>query len=907
MKAHLFFGFLLMCLFTHDVGHGQVLDRRFHGKVVDSAGRAIEFASIHYKEGNYSVSSMASGHFTIKLVDNAPKVSLRIAYVGKRTIEVSLSPATVPQIFVLQELSLTLDEVSVTPQFRQSEVSNSSITYNRQAIERVQAFSLMDVLNTLPGKATVAPNINAPQIITLRGGQGGLYDFNNSLGVSIILDGVVQSNDANMQSRSLSRWGMAGSIISSNGGYGAFDVPYQGIDLREIPVESIESVEVVQGVASAKYGELTDGAIIVERQAGRTPYQFTTNINGGSSSFALSRGYSLGSKWGALNVNLNYAHSNSNPRDKLQEYGRISQSMMWTRSFGSRIKNTFSFDYNRRSDDVKQDPDDDSQQKTYSKNEGIRLSSRLNADVGYEWLTKLNVIFSYSGSTQETYKQWLLNGAPRPYTNKDTTGIYEGYFLDGRYLAEEHILGAPKTFSANMNLNTDILHTGHITHNLSYGFSYSSSNNGGKGIASDPDRPRWVNNNSQNERPYSFESAPSLTNVGVYLEDNIKTTIAGKALSLAVGLRQDWQNGFGTFQPRINGRYELNKQWQVNVAYGISTKAPTLAHRYPSPTWLDIPLLQLLGTVDNQYLYLVYTEKTVPDNSHLKPSKSTQLEIGAQYSGKFIRSSLFAYAKQNRDGFSTVENFRQITLPQFGYTYSAEQGIDYFQTGNNITYIGYDDYQAVNSVTSDTYGIDWMLGTKKIAVIQTNFTYSASFIYSRYFNNSMRTRAVASPIEVDGETVWYGIYRPEEYNTTSLMTKLGSNTHIPKIGFIISLNADVFWLKNTKRPTDNSEPIAYVNSRMEYVPIESFSTSNPLYGNLSLLTSSETNQRQPIIYGIVNMSVAKEIRRNIRFSVTAYNVLNLHPEHYRIREDGTEEHFEYNSNVSLTGSISIKF
>src|SRR5690606_22461550 len=157
--------------------------------------------------------------------------------------------------------------------------------------------------------ATEAPVINNPQTITLRNGLPNpgaspdeqLYDLNNSLGVAIIMDGVRQSNDANMQSRNLSANGLMGSIIKSNGNFGAFDVPYQGLDLREIPVESIESIEVIQGVPSAKYGELTDGAIIIERQAGNTPYQFTTNVNAASVSSSLSKGFALGNKWGALN------------------------------------------------------------------------------------------------------------------------------------------------------------------------------------------------------------------------------------------------------------------------------------------------------------------------------------------------------------------------------------------------------------------------------------------------------------------------------------------------------------------------------------------------------------------------------------------------------------------------------
>lgn len=69
--------------------------------------------------------------------------------------------------------------------------SNSSILINKQAIEQTQAFSLIDVINTMPGKSTVAPNLHQAQLLTLRGyngAQNGLNEFanNNSMGVAIL-------------------------------------------------------------------------------------------------------------------------------------------------------------------------------------------------------------------------------------------------------------------------------------------------------------------------------------------------------------------------------------------------------------------------------------------------------------------------------------------------------------------------------------------------------------------------------------------------------------------------------------------------------------------------------------------------------------------------------------------------
>ncbi|RZL02625.1 MAG: Plug domain-containing protein, partial [Pedobacter sp.] len=189
--------------------------------------------------------------------------------------------------------------------FAKSKNSISSITFDEEAIERIQAFSLIDILNTLPGKQLVAPDINVAQTLTLRNTLGGTYGLNNSLGIPIIVDGIRLSNDANMQSRPATQWGIGAVVPATNSG-SATDVPFRGIDLREIPAESIEKIEVIQGVANAEYGELTDGAIIIERKAGRSPLQFTTNLNAGSYNYSLNKGFNLPRKLGGLTADLNY-------------------------------------------------------------------------------------------------------------------------------------------------------------------------------------------------------------------------------------------------------------------------------------------------------------------------------------------------------------------------------------------------------------------------------------------------------------------------------------------------------------------------------------------------------------------------------------------------------------------------
>src|SRR5690606_20909717 len=82
-------------------------------------------------------------------------------------------------------------------------------------------------------------------------------------GTLIVLDGIPLSNNANLQSV-----GARGEIISPASTAGG------GIDLRRIPASTLERVEVIRGIPSVRWGDLTQGAIIVDTRAAATPPEF---------------------------------------------------------------------------------------------------------------------------------------------------------------------------------------------------------------------------------------------------------------------------------------------------------------------------------------------------------------------------------------------------------------------------------------------------------------------------------------------------------------------------------------------------------------------------------------------------------------------------------------------------------
>ncbi|PTT00534.1 hypothetical protein DBR11_09620 [Pedobacter sp. HMWF019] len=909
MKALLLFAALL-----YTSAFAQKKQVFVQGKVIDSKNRPIEFATIQVSNGNFNTYTDASGLFSIpEKLFTTDYVTISISFTGKQSLIQLIRKADFPHNFVLLDQSLTLDEVNVSARRTNSNTSNSAITFDRQAIEQVQAYSLADIMNNLPGKRMSAPDLQYLQSITLRSAataKDPVQAANNALGVAIYVDGFRQANDANMQTRNVGLRGMIGGAIGNrkdpNVGSPSYDAPFGGLDIRNIPADNIESIEVVSGVASAKYGEITDGAIIINRKAGKTPYEFSMRLNGSSTNYSISKGLYLGEKAGALNYNFNYLNSIQNPTDNLKNYKRYTGGLMWSTYLISGLKNTLSVDYSYKIDNARIDPDDDRQEQTYSIDRKFSFSNRSVWQVNKPYLQNISFGTSYDIGYSNSYTQYYMNGAVKLIADKDTTGIYEGYYGPGNYFAIDHIIGKPYNFSTSVDLNNQF-NTGKISHSLSLGFNYYTSGNNGQGIIADPNTPPiGIGSGSlKSERPYRFDLQGTINNFGFYLQDQARYKLFNRILTTNLGMRYDLQNGYASIQPRINTSYQISSKWAIRAAYGISTKAPGMAQRYPAPTYFDIPLINAYYGSVNESLYLVYTQKNVHDNSFLKPSLSTQFELGASADYGFINTSVYGYLKKNRDGFNTALNYIQLLLPEYSFTKPEGGKPVYQQTGTFKMYSGLSESLINNAAQSDNYGVEWFLSTKKIAAIQTSVNMSTSFSYSRSNDLGYSIAEAGQSFREQGRPAWYGIYEATKSSNLDITTKITTDTHIPKLGFVVSLSADIYWKNQSKVLDKNTEPIAYLDKNYQYHPITNFDPDNYDYGFLATAPSKATNiSNPPFVYTNLSLRIAKEMKKKIRIAVYAYNFLNIIPQYYN---SVTNSFSTYNSPVNVGGEISFKF
>ena len=190
------------------------------------------------------------------------------------------------------------NEVVVTAHESQGITTSSVI--DRKAIEHLQPSSFTDLLSLLPGGTTQLPDLTNANSIRLRqAGSGGTnYDV-SAMGTLFVADGIPMNTNANMQ------------IVkqASNGTVGDPDAGRShvtsGVDMRSIPTDNIESVEVIRGIAPVEYGDMSSGVVLIKRKLKATPFEARFKADSYSKLLYAGKGVELGS----FIVNLGVAFS----------------------------------------------------------------------------------------------------------------------------------------------------------------------------------------------------------------------------------------------------------------------------------------------------------------------------------------------------------------------------------------------------------------------------------------------------------------------------------------------------------------------------------------------------------------------------------------------------------------------
>lgn len=171
-------------------------------------------------------------------------------------------------VVYLSEQTLALNEVTVTAE-RKATDATTAYTLGRTALDHLQSVNVSDALSLLPGEQTSKFKglTSSAQVITLRGESTEMG--NPDFGTVVEMDGVRLSGNATAASTS-------------------------GTDTRNIGNSNVERIEVITGVPSVEYGDLTNGVVKIVTRKGKSPLIVDVAVRPTTQSYAVSKGVELG-------------------------------------------------------------------------------------------------------------------------------------------------------------------------------------------------------------------------------------------------------------------------------------------------------------------------------------------------------------------------------------------------------------------------------------------------------------------------------------------------------------------------------------------------------------------------------------------------------------------------------------
>lgn len=601
--------------------------------------------------GTYKLEKIPAGEYTICYA--------RIG-IQEKKIKVKLEPGQIIELNVpMNYLSLAIDEIVVTAKENPNQLSTSSLI-ETQAIEHIQASSLGDVMQLLPGQVSKNPDLNTSNQANLRSTTSD-PDNNkiDAFGTAVIMDGAPISNNANLQATNTAQIGAEGYFSTVSGG---------GVDLRQIPTDNIESVEIIRGIPSVKHGDLTSGAIIVNTKAGVTPFVGKVKFNPNTKQAYLGKGLKLKDDRGSINVDFDYAYSQSDVRLSSPSYNRLTGKLTYSNTFFDQKLYSTTKLSGFRTYDEDRDKDGTSLEKRYSKDLGFRLTTSGKLRLKKKFSNCINYNITVDYKDQESYNRSLNSGSITPLASSLVNETYQAIYLPSEYYTGYYIDGNPFNLFASIDNNFHIK-LGGFHNKIMIGINYTIDANWGDG--------KYFDENyypSSSLRPVSFKDYPALHHLSYYIEDMVRTKLFNKTLKVQAGLRFDniqpenpVKGEFGqVLLPRINLTYHISNNLTLRGGYGKTSKSPSLVYLYPDPAYFDALSFNMYSSkYPDESLAIITTNVYHPDNSNMKPSEMTKIEGGICYKIKNNVINITAYTETLEGGYSFKDVMALTAYPQY--------------------------------------------------------------------------------------------------------------------------------------------------------------------------------------------------------------------------------------------------
>ena len=819
---------------------------------------------------------------------SSPYLTLSFSILGKQEKKVTINESefTTYQTIQLANQDLRLDEVIINVQ---KSDQFSEINLGREQIDQVQALSLNDVLELIPGQSVTNFTLNEFKPIVFRTAKPRSVSDNSfgnkSFGTQIVLDGIPVSNNENMQTydpNSSGAYAPTGALGFGDGASsfnGSFTNANYGADLRTIATENIQNIEVVQGIPSVKYGDLTSGLIKVEQRAGKSPFRVSASLREGTQQYTVTKGFDLKNQ-GTLNATIDYLKSNPDMRNTFSLYERINTQFMWSTNNASKsLRNSFTVDYGFNNDNANYEAQNTDLKVTKNKRVDFGISNRLKWNAKKTLFDNLTFNANYKITNQNSYDSRVVNVGGEVIATSLEEGVYLGSYTSPSYTFIKEVNGKPINLFAALEFTKNIT-TNTFNHNIGYGIHYKLSDNKGKGRLGAPETQINQYGLSSGDggtgfRPYNYlHNVRAESIFSAYIEDVMVRDFENSRLNISGGLRYDNFYGINVIQPRINTFYEIPGM-KFRAGYGLTAKAPSLNQIYTGRHYYDVVLgdYRLPGVYNVAFVQTFIDER---NNLDLKPSKSQRFEVGYDLMLPFATINLTGFHNKLYDGITNDNRVIKRDLAAIEVENNGTTKPDYEITGYKDYY--YTQSTIVNKQESVDKGIEAFVSLKDNLIKNVSIDLNAAYVETTNLDNvdDYQKSSDASKNEI------YGLYKPYEKNFKNF--KLGGNIsyHNPTLGLIISVRSEHFIIDDIFYNQDKL-PYAFIDKNFEKHIIPEQDRGDLIkYGHLQNGGGFNEDRKQDRLYHNFHLRISKDFLSGFRFSFYVNNFMNLRPtQNYR--------------------------
>ena len=775
-------------------------DGKIHAATTDFAGKCTFTLPADMYDANITFVGYEPGHVTVASVtghDQHHTVRLRTASVAIRDVVVTAS---------------------------ESKGVTSSSVIDRKAMEHIQPSSFADLLALLPGGSASSPALGAPNTIHLR--EIGVSDDDystSSLGTAFVIDGAPMRNDANMQYIP-----GADQILERK------TFINKGVDMRSLSTDEIRHVEIVRGIPSVEYGDLTSGLVKIERKRGGNALAARFKADMDSKLFYVGKGFEIPGRGLTVNLGADLLDSKADPRDKLENYKRLTGSLRvhktWDKSPGHTVTLGTNFDYTGSFDNRKVDPESNNGNLDEFKSKYNRFA--LSADFGYTskddgFFRAVEVIASVDYSRDRIERRKFMQiTRPTAVPNSLSPGERDAQFLEASYIADLTVDGQPLNAYAKAvaKFGIESAVTGST---IIAGADWTLDKNLGRGQVYDMLRPL---SSEASTRPRAYSDIPAQHDLGLFVEDNTSVRLGRSRLDVMAGVRATTMlnlskayamRGKFYFDPRANVRFAFpaaklgrhTLETAVSGGVGWHTKTPTMSQLYPAPLYYDFQQLNYFHTNPAFRRINMVTYVVDPTNYSLGAARNFKWEVRGDISVDGNRFSLTYFEEDMRSGFRTANRYASYTRKQYDYS-----GVDDTQlTGppslGDMPYTVDTLVRAAGVATNGSRtrkrGVEFTFSSQRIESLRTRLTVTGAWFRTEY-GNSDPVYYNPGTVIAGKAIVYTGVYASDgNYIREMCNTNFMVDTDIPRLGLGFSFTFQCAWRNKTYNGPKSSRPFAY--------------------------------------------------------------------------------------------------